>query len=111
MVLTAWQTFGIIAAVALGTQITRFLPFILFPDSKKPPEYVLFLGRTLPAAMMGLLVVFCFKSVPIVTAPHGLPEFVAAGVTAALQIFRGNLLLSIGGGTAVYMYLVQVVFI
>ena len=59
MYLTSLQAFLIIVAISVGTQITRWLPFWLFPESKKPPAIVEYLGHVLPAAMMGLLVVYC----------------------------------------------------
>ena len=110
MQLTSWQTLAIILAVAAGTQLTRWLPFLLFPEKKQPPAWVTDLGKLLPPAMMGLLVVYCLKGVSWTAAPHGAPELIAVAVTAALHWWRGNVLLSIAGGTAVYMLLVQLVF-
>ena len=63
MTLTTTQALVIAGAVTLGTIITRFLPFLLFPESKQPPKVVLYLGKVLPPAMMGLLTVYCFKNV------------------------------------------------
>jgi branched-subunit amino acid transport protein AzlD len=100
-----------ILAVALGTMITRFSPFLLFPESKKQPEIIIYLGRMLPPAMMGLLVVYCLKGISLVNAPHGIPEAIAISVIVLLHKWKNNVLLSIGIGTAVYMFLVQVVFI
>jgi branched-subunit amino acid transport protein AzlD len=111
MYLTPLQALVIVLAVALGTQVTRFLPFLLFPDHKKQPPVVTYLGNALPPAMMGLLVVYCLKSVSISAAPHGLPELIAIAVTAALHLWRRNSLLSIAAGTVVYMLLVQFVFV
>ena len=110
MQMTVLQTLGIIAAMAIGTQLTRWLPFWLFPENKKPPEVVMYLGKVLPAAMMGLLVVYCLKGVNGLAAPHGLPELLGIAAVAALHQWKGNVLLSIAGGTAVYMLLVQLVF-
>lgn len=110
MPLTPVQTLLILLAVMLGTLLTRFLPFLLFPQKKDPPQAVLYLGKALPPAMMGLLVVYCLKSVPVLTAPHGLPELIAIGVIVALHVWRRNVLLSIGTGTVLYMLLVQLVF-
>ena len=110
MTLTPMETLGIILAVAAGTQLTRWLPFWLFPEKKQPPAVVTYLGRVLPPAMMGLLVVYCLRSVDLTAGSHGLPEFLAVAVTAALQLWRRNSLLSIAAGTALYMLLVQVVF-
>lgn len=111
MFLTPLQTLGIIVAVALGTMATRFLPFLLFPEHKKIPEYIQFLGKALPAAMMGLLVVYCLKGVNLMTGSHGIPEFLSIGVIILLHRWKNNVLLSIGGGAIVYMLLVQAVFI
>lgn len=110
MTLTPAQTLGIILAVAAGTQLTRWLPFWLFPEKKVPPRVVTYLGSVLPAAMMGLLVVYCLKGVVWLSAPHGAPELIAIAVVAMLHWWRGNVLVSIAGGTAVYMLLVQAVF-
>lgn len=101
----------IVAALVAGTMITRFLPFLLFPAGKETPKYVEFLGKTLPFAVMGLLVVYCLKSVSLLAWPFGLPEFMAVGAVAALHWWKKNSLLSIGAGTVLYMFLVQAVFV
>ncbi len=111
MHLTPFQTVTIILAVAAGTQITRWLPFWLFPEKKDPPPAVLYLGRVLPAAVMGLLVVYCLKNVSWTAASHGLPELLSIAVVGLLHRWKGNVLLSIAGGTALYMLLVQAVFV
>ena len=100
----------IIAAMVAGTVITRFLPFVLFPAGKKTPRFVDYLGRTLPYATMGLLVVYCLKGVELTAAPYGLPELLAVLVIVVLHRWKGNSLVSIGVGTVFYMFLVQVVF-
>lgn len=110
MPLTPIQTIIMILAVAAGVMITRFLPFILFPEKKEAPAYITYLGKVLPPAMMGLLVVYCFKSVSITRAPFGIPEVLAALVVIGLHNWKSNALFSIGGGTAVYMFLLQIVF-
>ena len=110
MYLTPFQTIVMILAVAAGTQLTRWLPFWLFPENKEPPPVVAYLGRVLPAAVMGLLVVYCLRNVDIAAAPHGLPELIALAAVTALHLWKRNVLLSIGVGTALYMVLVQAVF-
>ena len=110
MHLTPVQTMVIILAVTLGTQITRWLPFLLFPEDRQPPAVVRQLGQLLPPAVMGLLVVYCLKSVTPTAFPYGAPEAIAIAVTALLHGWKRNVLLSIAGGTAVYMLLVQTVF-
>ena len=110
MRLTTVQTLVILLAVAAGTQITRWLPFVLFPEHREPPKVVAYLGRVLPPAMMGLLVVYCLRGVDLFSGSHGLPEALAVAVIVALHLWKRNVLLSIAGGTAVYMLLVQAVF-
>lgn len=110
MTLTPVQTLIIIGTVALGTIITRFLPFILFHKTSSEHPYISYLGKVLPYAAVGLLVVYCLKGVQLTSAPHGLPEAIAIICTAALHFWKGNTLLSIGAGTVIYMVLVQVVF-
>lgn len=110
MFLTPIQTLLVILLISAGTQLTRWLPFWLFPERREPPAVVAYLGRVLPAAMMGLLVVYCLKNVSWVSAPHGLPEMIAIAAVALLHRRWGNVLLSIAGGTALYMLLVQTIF-
>ena len=104
------QSVVIILATAAGIQLTRWLPFLLFPEKKEPPRVVTDLGRLLPPAMMGLLVVYCLKGVAWLSAPHGAPELLAIAAVVLLHRWKGNVLLSIAGGTALYMLLVQAVF-
>ncbi len=111
MRLTLVQTCIIILAVALGTILTRFLPFVLFPERKEAPKIVKYLSKVLPAAMMGLLVAYCLKSVTMTAMPYGLPEIIAITVIVILHKWKNNVLLSIVGGTVFYMVLVQVVFV
>lgn len=99
----------IVAALAAATLITRFLPFILFPADRETPKYIDYLGRTLPYATIGLLVVYCLKGVSVRVSPFGIPEAVAVAVTALLHWWKGNSLLSIGAGTVLYMILIQAV--
>ncbi|MBC3796715.1 branched-chain amino acid transporter permease [Acetobacterium tundrae] len=102
--------FLITLLVAGLTFSTRFLPFALFGGGKKVPAIVQALGELLPPAVMAILVVYCLRNVSIMMAPHGLPEFIAIGIVAILHIWKRNNLLSIGGGTVIYMVLVQMVF-
>ncbi|MEI3463881.1 MAG: branched-chain amino acid transporter permease [Bifidobacterium angulatum] len=110
MTMETWQGVVTILMAVLGTVITRFLPFIVFPESKRPPRVVEYLGKVLPYAMGGLLVVYSLKNVTPFSGTHGIPEAVAIAVIVALHVWKRNMLLSIAGGTAVYMLLVQVVF-
>lgn len=103
------QTAIIVGIMAAATMLTRFLPFILFPEGKKAPGIVAYLGRVLPYAVIGMLVVYCLKGVRILSNPHGVPEGFAILVIAALHRWKGNMLISIAGGTAFYMLLVNYV--
>jgi Predicted branched-chain amino acid permeases (azaleucine resistance) len=111
--LTAAQTLIIVAMVALATIITRFLPFLIFRKSENSGDqntYLNYFGKVLPYASVGLLVVYCLKGVSLTGPSHGIPEAIAILCTALLHFWKGNSLLSIGAGTAIYMVLVQVVF-
>ena len=98
----------LIAIMAIVTMLLRFLPFIIF--TKNTPEYISYLGKVLPAALIGMLVIYCLKDVSVVDAPHGLPELIAALAVVGLQVWKRNSLLSILAGTVVHMLLVQLVF-
>ena len=104
------QGIVIIAVMAAATLLTRFLPFILFPAGKKTPEYISFLGTTLPYATIGLLVVYCLKGVNFISWPHALPEIISVAAIVLLHVWKGNSLLSIGAGTVIYRVLIQGVF-
>ncbi len=98
----------LIAVMALGTALLRFLPFLIF--RKRTPPYIAYLGKVLPPALVGMLVIYCFKDVSFTTAPHGLPELIAVGSVVLLHVWKRSSLISILGGTAIYMVLVQLVF-
>ncbi len=100
----------IVAVVALVTIALRFLPFFIFSGKKTTPPYVAYLGKVLPYAIMGMLVVYCLRNIQLTASPHGAPEMIACAVVAALHLWKRNTLLSIVGGTACYMLLVQLVF-
>ena len=99
-----------IVAAALVTAATRFLPFLIFGNGKKTPDIITYLGKVLPYAIMGMLVVYCMKNISFIKAPFGLPELIACGAVAVLHIWKRNTLLSIAVGTIGYMLLVQFVF-
>jgi branched-subunit amino acid transport protein AzlD len=102
--------FYVILVVAAATFLTRFLPFALFGGGKEVPALVKNLGDLLPPAVIAILVVYCLKGVSLMVVPHGFPEFISVGIVALLHIWKRNNLLSIGGGTLLYMVLVQMVF-
>lgn len=100
---------GATAGALLGTMVTRFLPFLIFPEGKEPPEFIQYLGKVLPYAVIGLLVIYCLKDVPG-SGTYGIPEFWAIAFIVFLHRWKKSILLSIGGGTVFYMLLVQFVF-
>ena len=100
--MTTAQSLITIGIIALGTVFTRFLPFWLFPKGKPAPRIVAYLGKVLPCAVMGLLVVYCLKDVQPAAAPYGLPELIAVAATAGLHVWKKNTLLSVGVGTVLY---------
>lgn len=108
--MTLTQQIITIAMVVLGTVITRFLPFLLFPAGKPTPKYIQYLGKVLPASVFGLLVIYCLKNVSIFTGSHGIPELLAILMVIVLHLWKRQMLLSIAGGTVFYMILVQTVF-
>ena len=95
----------LVAAMALTTMALRFLPFLIF--GKKTPEYISYLGRVLPQAIIALLVVYCLREVSFLTAPYGIPELVAGAFVVGMQVWKRNAVLSILLGTAVYMLLIR----
>ena len=99
-----------IAICVIGTMLTRFLPFMIFSSKKPVPKYIQYLGKALPLAVFGMLVVYCLKNVSLLSGSHGIPEIIAIAVTAGLHLWKKQMLLSVAAGTFVYMLLVQLVF-
>lgn len=102
------KTAILILTMSAGTILTRFLPFLAF--RKHTPQYVSYLGRVLPPAIIGMLVIYCLKDITLAVYPFGIPELIAAACTAGLQAWRRNSLVSILAGTVVYMVLIRVLF-
>lgn len=103
----------VLAMIFIMTGITFFiraLPFLLFPGNKRTPAYITYLGRVLPFAIIGMLVVYCFKDTAILSFPFGMPELITTIAIVLVHVWKRNTLLSIGGGTLLYMFLVQTVF-
>ena len=100
-----------VAAVVLATMLTRFLPFLLIGNARETPPYIRYLGRMLPCAVFALLIVYCVRDVDLFTTPHGLPEIISIAATVVLHLLKRQMLLSIAGGTALYMALVQLMFV
>lgn len=99
-----------IGAVVLGTVITRSLPFLVFPAGKETPAFIKYLGRVLPPAVFGMLVIYCLRNVDFLSGSHGAPELMAIAAVTVLHLWKRQMLISIAGGTVIYMLLVQTVF-
>jgi branched-subunit amino acid transport protein AzlD len=100
---TMLQHIVIIALVILGTMLTRFLPFLCFPANKPRPKYILFLGKHLPTAVFGFLVIYCLKDVSFLTGHHGIPEMAGIAVTIVVHLLFRKMLCSMLAGTLCYM--------
>jgi len=109
--MTLAQSLITIGAVVLGTMTTRFLPFLVFPPGRKTPSYIRYLGKVLPSAAIGLLVIYCFKDVSLLEGWHALPELISVACIVLLHLWKRQMLISIAGGTIIYMLLVQLVFV
>lgn len=108
--MSAVQIMITIAVITLGTMMTRFVPFLLFSGDKKLPPFISYLGRVLPPAVFGMLLVYCLKNVSILSGSHGIPEAIALTVVVLLHLKWRQMLLSIAGGTFCYMLLIQTIF-
>ena len=107
--MTLSQQIITIALCVLGTMTTRFLPFLVFSENRRTPAFITYLGRWLPSAVFGMLVVYCLKNVSFLTGTHGLPEIVAILATVLLHLWQRKMLLSIAGGTACYMVILHII--
>ena len=100
----------VVVVMGLAVLATRIVPVLIFGRGEKVPEYLLYLGRVVPYTAMGLLIVYCLRDMPVLEAPHGLPEAIALAVVTVTYIWKRNSILSVVIGTALYMLLVQSVF-
>jgi branched-subunit amino acid transport protein AzlD len=96
----------LIAAMALATMATRFLPFLVFGNNT--PKYISYLGKVLPQAIIAFLVVYCLHDVSITARPYGIPELIAGALVVGLQAWKRNAVISILFGTLAYMVLIRV---
>ncbi len=101
----------LIVVIALVTVLLRVLPFAVFGRKRETPAFISYLGKVLPFAIMGMLVVYCLRNTTFVEYPYGIPEIVSCLLVAVLHLWKKNTLISIIGGTACYMVLVQIVFV
>lgn len=103
------ESFIFFGLIAITTMLTRILPFLVFPENKKVPKYITYLGEVLPYTIIAMMVIYCIKDVSFVRAPFGVAEVISIGVLGALHFWKKNTLLSIGVGTILYMILTQFV--
>ncbi len=108
--MTVTQQIITISMCILGTMTTRFLPFLIFNEKRRTPAFVTYLGKYLPSAVFGMLIIYCLKDVSILHGSHGIPELISIAVTAGIHLWRKQMLLSIAAGTICYMLLIQFVF-
>ena len=109
--MTASQHAIIIAIAAVATMLTRFLPFAIFRSDRPTPKFLSYLGRALPPAVFGMLVVYCLKGVSLFASPFGIPELIGVATVIALHLLFRKMLVSIAGGTVIYMILVNLIFV
>jgi branched-subunit amino acid transport protein AzlD len=105
--MTLTQRIITIGLCAIGTMATRFLPFIVFSEKRATPAFIQYIGKYLPSAVFGMLVIYCLKDVSLLSGTHGIPEFIAIVVTILLHMWKRQMLVSIAGGTACYMLLLH----
>ncbi len=108
--MTLIQQIILVALISLGTMLTRFLPFLIFRENKPTPPAIQYLGKVLPSAVFGLLIIYCLKNISLLSGSHGLPELIAIAIVVGLHLWKRQMLLSIAGGTILYMVLVQFLF-
>lgn len=107
---TAMYSIAVILVIAGVTVFTRCAPFAIFGRSGQVPRTVVYLGVVMPAAIIMMLVVYCLRNTVFTAFPFGLPEIIACVATALVHWFGKNTLVSIAGGTILYMVLIQAVF-
>ena len=105
--MTLTQQIITIALCVLGTMTTRFLPFLVFRENKETPAFIQYIGKFLPSAVFGMLVIYCLKNVNVLQDTHGIPEFISILVTAGLPIWKRQMLRSIAGGPSCYIVLLH----
>lgn len=109
--MTISQQIITIGLCIFGTMFTRFLPFIIFNENRKTPAYIQYIGKYLPSAVFGMLIVYCLRNVQVLQGTHGIPELTAIIITVVLHLWKRQMLLSIAGGTICYMLLLHFIFV
>ena len=102
------HSIALLAVIAGVNLFSRYLPFWIF--SKGAPKSVVYLGKVLPSAVIGMLLVYCLKNMTFLAAPYGAAEIIAIAAVVLIHKWRHNVMISILTGTVLYMLLVQVIF-
>lgn len=110
MPLSTTQSIIIFGIIAIVTALIRVTPFVLFPEHKETPKYIEYLSKVLPNTIIAMLVVYCLKDVNFLVYPNALPEIISIIAIVILHVWKRNSLISIGGGTLIYMLLTQKIF-
>jgi len=97
----------VILVAAVVTFFTRAFPFLLFGKGEKMHPALAFIGRTLPLSVIAVLVVYCLKDALFVSFGALWPQLTGVLVTVLLHLWKRNNLISITGGTIVYMLLIR----
>ena len=107
--MTLFQQIITIGLCIAGTMLTRFLPFLVFNENRKTPDFVQYIGKLLPSAVFGMLIIYCVRNVDFLHNSHGLPELLSILATGSIHLWKRQMLLSIAGGTICYMFLIHLV--
>lgn len=99
-----------ILVAAVCTFATRAVPFVLFGGKKEPPKIVIYLGKILPVAILGILIVYGIGDFTTLDWNALLPKLIGVALTAVMHLWKHNVLLSISVGTIGYMLLINFVF-
>lgn len=110
MPLSIHESIIILGIIALVTALIRTIPFLLFPEDKETPKYIKYLSKVLPNTIIAMLVFYCLKDINFLVYPNAFPELISIGAIIILHTWKRNTLLSIGGGTLIYMLLIQNIF-
>lgn len=105
--MTLTQQIITIGLCVLGTMLTRFLPFLVFRENRETPAFIQYIGKMLPPAVFGMLVIYCLRNVDFLHGLHGTPELLAIFLTVVLHLWKRQMLVSIAGGTIGYMILIH----
>ena len=107
--MTTTQALLTVFICAAVTVLTRAAAFLLFPAGRQAPAFITWMSGQLPRAVMAMLLVYCLKDVRFAAVPQWLPTLAACAVTALLHLWKRQMMLSIAGGTALYMLLIRLI--